>query len=105
MVHRKRKPPRDSTQSTALGGLNFWDVPQIAAYSEKLFLARRSQMQRLLGVRLNFLSEGVRFVLSQNKKFGDSTRSTALNFLVWDGTKMCPLSQEIQEIPKKYFYE
>ena len=43
----------------------------------------------------NFLSEGVRFVLSQTKKFRDSTRSTALNFLVWDGTKMCPLSQEI----------
>ena len=60
LFYRKRRSPRDSTLSTALGGLNFWDVPQIAAYSEKLFLVRRGQMQRLLGVRPNFLPEGVR---------------------------------------------
>ena len=37
----QKKPPKDSTNSTALGGLNFWDVPQIAAYHDK----------RLFGVR------------------------------------------------------
>ena len=37
----QKKPPRDSTQSTALGGLNFWDVPQIAAYREKLISCQK----------------------------------------------------------------
>ena len=36
----QKKPLRDSTHSTALSGLIFWDVPQIAAYREK-FLVRR----------------------------------------------------------------
>ena len=31
----QKKPPKDSTFSTALGG-SFWDVPQIAAYHKKL---------------------------------------------------------------------
>ena len=53
----QKKPLRDSTRSTALSGLIFWDVPQIAAYREKL----------------NFLSEGVRFVLSQKKRSENST--------------------------------
>ena len=37
----QKKPPRDSTRSTALGGLNFWDVPQIAAYREKLISCQK----------------------------------------------------------------
>ena len=37
----QKKPLRDSTQSTALGGLNFWDVPQIAAYREKLISCQK----------------------------------------------------------------
>ena len=32
----QKKPSRDSTLSTALDGLIFWDVPQIAAYHKKL---------------------------------------------------------------------
>ena len=32
----QKKPSRDSTLSTALDGLSFWDVPQIAAYHKKL---------------------------------------------------------------------
>ena len=39
----QKKPLRDSTQSTALGGLNFWDVPQIAAYREKLISCQKGQ--------------------------------------------------------------
>ena len=35
----QKKPLRDSTHSTALSGLIFWDVPQIAAYREKLLQA------------------------------------------------------------------
>ena len=31
----QKKPLRDSTRSTALSGLNFWDVPQIAASHKK----------------------------------------------------------------------
>ena len=37
----QKKSPRDSTQSTALGGLSFWDVSQIAAYREKLISCQK----------------------------------------------------------------
>ena len=37
----QKKPLRDSTHSTALSGLIFWDVPQIAAYREKLISCQK----------------------------------------------------------------
>ena len=41
MVHRKRNHPGIVHGSTALDGLNFWDVPQIAAYREKLISCQK----------------------------------------------------------------
>ena len=41
MAHRKRNHPGIVHFSTALGGLNFWDVPQIAAYREKLISCQK----------------------------------------------------------------
>ena len=37
----QKKPLRDSTHSTALSGLIFWDGPQIAAYREKLISCQK----------------------------------------------------------------
>ena len=42
----QKKPLRDSTHSTALSGLIFWDVPQIAAYREKLKWVANTKVER-----------------------------------------------------------
>ncbi len=48
----QKKPLRDSTQSTALSGLIFWDVPQIAAYREKSeWVAYRKVQRRIIPIK------------------------------------------------------
>ena len=42
----QKKPLRDSTHSTAMSGLIFWDVPQIAVYREKLEWVTYREVQR-----------------------------------------------------------
>ena len=49
----QKKPLRDSTHSTALSGLIFWDVPQIAAYREKLLVFLQSLPQLLWEITLD----------------------------------------------------
>ena len=77
----QKKPPRDSTQSTALGGLNFWDVPQIAAYCEKLISCQK----------------GLDLFYRKRRSPRDSTEVQPVGSYFWDGTKVCPLSQEIHK--------
>ena len=71
----QKKPPRDSTQSTALGGLNFWDVPQIAAYREKLISCQK----------------GSDLFYRKRRSPRDSTSSTARGVLLLGWDKDVPL--------------
>ena len=54
----QKKPSRDSTLSTALDGLIFWDVPQIAAYHNKLMDEVFQRLHNITRVKNNSLSLG-----------------------------------------------
>ena len=43
----QKKPPKDSTRSTALGG-SFWDVPQMCHLSQEIIIRRRAYICNLL---------------------------------------------------------
>ena len=44
----QKKPLRDSSRPTALSGLSFWDVPQIAAYHKKLLVLSSLKTHNLI---------------------------------------------------------
>ena len=58
MAHRKRNHPGIVHRSTALDGLNFWDVPQIAAYHKKLMDEVLQRLHNITRVKNNSLSLG-----------------------------------------------
>ena len=91
MVHRKRK----------FSGI----VHEVQPREFGFVMCRRCAPYRTNNTyppaRPNFLSEGVRFVLSQKLPPWDSTFSTAQDGSFWDRAKMCPLSQEIQFLRRR----
>ena len=54
----QKKPSRDSTLSTALDGLIFWDVPQIAAYHKKLMNEMLKRFHNITRVKNNSFGLG-----------------------------------------------